>query len=184
MICCISGYCMSLALELALMCDIRIVEESAVMQFSNRQLGIPLVNGGPQRLSQLVGASRAADLLLTNRELKAKEAHEIGLASYVAMDGSCKKQIHLLSVGKKKKIIVSVVGLGRALSIASYMSSFPQSSLKYDKRNLYSALTSSTSGKVDAIPPNVLDDLRAGLEFEHSEKKCKFVCTFHFSVFF
>lgn len=30
--------------------------------------------------------------------------------------------------------------------------------------------------KLDALPPRILDDIRAGLEFEHSEKKCKFVC--------
>lgn len=90
-ICGISGYCLSLALELALMCDIRFAEESAVMQFSNRQLGLPLVNGGVQRLAQLVGVSRAADLTLSGREIKAKEAHEIGLISNVTIDGTCKK---------------------------------------------------------------------------------------------
>lgn len=72
------------------MCDIRIVEESAVMQFSNRQLGIPLVNDGVQRLAQLVGVSRATDITLTGREVNAKEAQEIGLASCVITDGSCK----------------------------------------------------------------------------------------------
>lgn len=103
MICCISGYCLSLALELALMCDIRIVEESAAMQFSNRQLGIPLLNGGTQRLVQLVGISRAADLTLTGREFDANEAHKIGLTSYVVKDGTCKlKEFHLFGVEETK----------------------------------------------------------------------------------
>lgn len=92
MICCISGYCLSLALELALMCDIRFIEERAVVQFSNRPLGIPLVNGGAQRMAQLVGTSRAIDLTVTGREIKAKEAHEIGLASSIVPDGTSKKK--------------------------------------------------------------------------------------------
>lgn len=74
------------------MCDIRLVEDSAVMQFSNRQLGIPLLNGGPQRLAQLIGGSRAADLIVTGREIKAAEANEIGLANYTVTDGSCKQR--------------------------------------------------------------------------------------------
>lgn len=73
------------------MCDIRFAEESAVMQFSNRQLGLPLVNGGVQRLAQLVGVSRAADLTLSGRVIKGKEANEIGLTSNVVTDGTCKK---------------------------------------------------------------------------------------------
>lgn len=99
-ICCISGYCLSLALELALMCDIRIVEEGAVMQFSNRQFGIPLVNGGVQRLAQLVGVSRATDITLTGREIKAKEAQEIGLASCVVTDGSCELFIRSMQMSR------------------------------------------------------------------------------------
>lgn len=89
-ICNISGYCTSLGLELALLCDVRYMEENALLQFSNRQLGIPLVNGGPQRLAKLIGASRAADWLLTGREINANEAKEIGFVSCVLDDGACK----------------------------------------------------------------------------------------------
>lgn len=85
------------------MCDIRFVEESAVLQFSNRQLGIPLVNGGSQRLTQLVGVSRAIDLALTGREIKAKEAYDFGLASSIRPDGTCESFAFVQQ--KIKKII-------------------------------------------------------------------------------
>lgn len=104
MICCISGYCLSLAFELALMCDIRFVEENSVMQLSNRMLGIPLVNGGSQRLAKLISLSRALDLTLTGREIRATEAHEIGLASCVVTEGSCKNLFIFCSTKTGKSI--------------------------------------------------------------------------------
>lgn len=86
------------------MCDIRVVEESAVLQFSNRQLGVPLVNGGSQRLAQLVGVSRAIDLALTGREITAKEAYDFGLASTIRPDGTCERFVYVQPKKTKKTI--------------------------------------------------------------------------------
>lgn len=57
------------------------------------------------------------------------------------------------------------------------MSTFPQSTLKYDKRNLYPLSAAPISEKISALPPSVMVDIRAGLEFEQKEKKCKFDST-------
>lgn len=91
MICAISGFCKSLGFELALMCDIRFVEENVTFAFANRKLGLPLINGGPQRVAQLIGLSRALDITLTGREISAKEACDIGLASGITANGTSKK---------------------------------------------------------------------------------------------
>lgn len=88
-ICSIDGWCTSLGFELALMCDIRIVDETAVFGFTNRKFGMPSVNGGPSRLTQLIGLSRSLDLTISGREISAKEAVEIGLAKTVVEKGTC-----------------------------------------------------------------------------------------------
>lgn len=89
MVCGISGFCVANGLELALMCDLRVVEDDAVFGFFNRRFGIPLFDGGTVRLPAIVGLSRALDLVLTGRVLTAKEAFEIGLANRIVAPGSC-----------------------------------------------------------------------------------------------
>lgn len=89
MICGISGLCMSTGFELALMCDMRIAEATATMGFvSNRRFGIPLMDGGTARLPAIVGMSGALDIILTGRDVTAKEAFDIGLVSRVVASGS------------------------------------------------------------------------------------------------
>lgn len=78
---------------------------------------------------------------------------------------------------------IGFVGLGRALSTALHMSTFPQSTLKFDKRKLWTPLASN-SDKVDELPANILNDIKAGLKFEHSEKKSKFSWKWMFSDVF
>ncbi|XP_030559241.1 uncharacterized protein LOC115761587 isoform X2 [Drosophila novamexicana] len=66
-ICGINGYCIANGLELALMCDLRVMEESAVLGFFNRRFGVPMLDGGTVRLPAMIGLSRALDLILTGR---------------------------------------------------------------------------------------------------------------------
>ena len=63
----ISGYAVGGGLELALLCDMRVVEDDAILGFFNRRFGVPLIDGGTVRLSKLIGFSRAMDLILTGR---------------------------------------------------------------------------------------------------------------------
>ncbi len=79
----VSGYALGGGCELALACDYRIVSERAVFGQPEVLLGIIPGGGGTQRLPRLVGASRAKEMMITGRQVKAEEALRIGLADEV-----------------------------------------------------------------------------------------------------
>jgi enoyl-CoA hydratase len=79
----VSGYCVAGGLELALWCDLRIADETAVFGVFCRRFGVPLIDGGTVRLPRLIGQSRALDMILTGREVGAPEALAFGLANRV-----------------------------------------------------------------------------------------------------
>lgn len=84
----ISGYCVAGGLEMALWCDIRVADEDATLGFFERRWGVPLVDGGTQRLPRIVGLGRASELILTGRAIGAPEAHRIGLVDRLAPPGT------------------------------------------------------------------------------------------------
>ena len=86
----VSGYAVAGGLELALWCDMRIVERSAVFGVFCRRWGVPLIDGGTVRLPRLIGHSRAMDLILTGRPVDSEEALAIGLANRVVPDGQAR----------------------------------------------------------------------------------------------
>ncbi|XP_052869200.1 short-chain-enoyl-CoA hydratase-like [Anopheles cruzii] len=124
MVCAISGYCVAGGMELALMCDLRVMEENAILGFFNRRFGVPLIDGGTVRLPALIGLSRALDLMLTGRTVSAKEAHEIGLANRVVAVGA---------------------GLGQAYNLAMSIAKYPQLCLRHDRNSAYYAAFSAQS---------------------------------------
>ncbi|MBV1934748.1 MAG: crotonase/enoyl-CoA hydratase family protein, partial [Parvibaculaceae bacterium] len=83
----IAGHAVAGGLELALWCDLRVVEEDAVMGVFCRRWGVPLIDGGTVRLPRLIGHSRAMDLILTGRAVEADEAVSRGLANRVVPKG-------------------------------------------------------------------------------------------------
>ena len=83
----VAGYAVAGGLELALWCDLRVVEEDAIFGIFCRRWGVPLVDGGNVRLPRLIGMSRALDLILTGRPVDAREAERIGLANRVVPVG-------------------------------------------------------------------------------------------------
>ena len=83
----IAGHAVAGGFELALWCDLRVVEEDAVMGVFNRRWGIPLIDGGTVRLPALVGLGRALDIMMTGRPIDAREAERIGLANRVVPRG-------------------------------------------------------------------------------------------------
>ena len=87
----IGGYAVAGGLELALWCDLRVVEEDAVLGVFCRRWGVPLIDGGTVRLPRLIGESRAMDLILTGRAVDAAEAHAIGLANRVVPKGQARR---------------------------------------------------------------------------------------------
>lgn len=112
----VSGYAVAGGMELALWCDLRVMETSAVMGIFCRRWGVPLIDGGTIRLPRLIGMSRAMDLILTGRPVKAEEAFQIGLANRVVDDGTA------LEAAKKL-----------ALQIAA----FPQLCMRNDRLSAY-----------------------------------------------
>ncbi|MBI9075912.1 MAG: crotonase/enoyl-CoA hydratase family protein [Desulfatibacillum sp.] len=87
----ISGYAVAGGLELALWCDLRVVESDAVLGVYCRRYGVPLIDGGTQRLARLIGISRAMDMVLTGRSISAEEALAIGLANRVVGPGASRQ---------------------------------------------------------------------------------------------
>jgi len=83
----VSGYCVAGGLELALWCDLRIATTSAVFGCFERRWGVPLVDGGTQRLPRIVGLGRALELILLGRAVSADEAERIGLVNLVVAPG-------------------------------------------------------------------------------------------------
>ncbi|MHB1809244.1 MAG: crotonase/enoyl-CoA hydratase family protein [Solirubrobacteraceae bacterium] len=83
----ISGWCLAGGLELALWCDLRIATESARLGFTERRFGVPLIDGGTQRLPRIVGLGRALHMILTGRIVDAQEALEIGLVNELVREG-------------------------------------------------------------------------------------------------
>lgn len=87
----VSGYAVAGGLELALWCDLRVVEQDAVFGVFCRRWGVPLIDGGTVRLPRLIGHSRAMDLILTGRAVAADEALAIGLANRVVPTGQARQ---------------------------------------------------------------------------------------------
>jgi enoyl-CoA hydratase len=109
----ISGFCLAGGLELALWCDLRIATEGSTLGFPERRWGVPLIDGGTQRLPRVVGLGRALDLILTGRMVGAAEALALGLVSEVVSEGA---------------------HLDRALELAEGLARFPQQTLLADRR--------------------------------------------------
>jgi enoyl-CoA hydratase len=87
----VSGYAVAGGLELALWCDLRVAEEDAVFGVFCRRWGVPLIDGGTVRLPRLIGQSRALDMILTGRGVKADEALAMGLANRVVPKGQARQ---------------------------------------------------------------------------------------------
>jgi enoyl-CoA hydratase len=111
----VAGHAVAGGLELALWCDLRLVEESATFGVYCRRWGVPLVDGGTVRLPRLVGVSRAMDLVLTGRSVLADEALSIGLAHRVVPDGTAREA---------------------AETLAHELAALPQACLRHDRLSL------------------------------------------------
>ncbi|XP_025415853.1 probable enoyl-CoA hydratase, mitochondrial [Sipha flava] len=107
----VSGFSYDVGFDLCLWCDIRIVEENAVIAV-NRKSDAPKSKTFLKRLISTVGYSRAMDLVLTGRDLYSKEAFECGLANRIVACGS---------------------SVGQAVNMAFNIGKFPQLAMSYDR---------------------------------------------------
>jgi enoyl-CoA hydratase len=108
----VAGYAVAGGLELACWCDLRVVEKSAVFGVFCRRWGVPLIDGGTVRLPRMIGLSRALDIILTGRPVRAEEALAIGLANRVVEDGTAREE---------------------AEGLAEVLGAFPQTCLRQDR---------------------------------------------------
>ena len=108
----ISGWCLAGGLELALWCDLRIATPTASLGFPERRWGVPVVDGGTQRLPRVDGLGRALGMILSGRMVPVDEAHAMGLVNEVTAPGE---------------------HLDRALDYAEALASFPQETMLADR---------------------------------------------------
>jgi enoyl-CoA hydratase len=109
----VDGWCLAGGVELALWCDLRIATPSSTFGLFERRWGVPLLDGGTQRLPRTVGMGRALELILTGRPVEAEEAQRIGLVNEVVEPGH---------------------HLERALELAERIASFPQETMLSDRQ--------------------------------------------------
>jgi enoyl-CoA hydratase/carnithine racemase len=112
----VAGHAVAGGLELACWCDLRVAEEDAVFGVFCRRWGVPLIDGGTVRLPRLIGQSRALDMILTGRGVRADEAHAFGLVNRVVANGAARAE---------------------AERWAHELTYFPQACLKGDRLSVY-----------------------------------------------
>ena len=115
----IAGHAVAGGLELALWCDLRVMEEDAVLGVFCRRFGVPLIDGGTVRLPRIVGLGRALDLILTGRPVHAEEALRIGLVDRVVARGQARTQ---------------------AEALARQIAAFPSTCMRSDRAAVYDGL--------------------------------------------
>lgn len=115
----IAGHAVAGGLELALWCDLRVMEEDAVLGVFCRRWGVPLIDGGTVRLPRIIGLGRALDLILTGRPVAAEEALAIGLVNRVVSKGSAREA---------------------AEALARQIAAFPQSCVRTDRASVYAGI--------------------------------------------
>ncbi len=116
----VAGHAVAGGLELALWCDLRVVEETAVFGVFCRRWGVPLIDGGTVRLPRVVGLGRALDMILTGRAVDAREALSMGLASRVVPAGEARVE---------------------AEKLAREIARLPQTCMRSDRRSAYECLS-------------------------------------------
>lgn len=112
----VSGAAVAGGIELALWCDLRVMEEDAYFGIYCRRFGVPLIDGGTVRLPRLIGMGHAMDLILTGRKVEADEALRMGLCNRIAPKGE---------------------GLAHALQLAKQLCAFPQATMLADRASAY-----------------------------------------------
>lgn len=115
----VAGHAVAGGLELALWCDMRVVDETAVFGVFCRRWGVPLIDGGTVRLPRVVGLGRAMDMVLTGRPVGAEEALRIGLADRLVPAGEAVKA---------------------AQNLARELARFPQGCLRADRASVYGGI--------------------------------------------
>lgn len=118
----VEGHCVAGGLEMALWCDLRVAGSGATFGCFERRFGVPLVDGGTQRLPRIVGQGRALEMILTGRPVEADEAHDWGLVNRVVDDGQA---------------------LETAVDWGETIAEFPQMTVQTDRMSVYEGVGES-----------------------------------------
>jgi enoyl-CoA hydratase len=148
----VSGAAVAGGMELALWCDLRVMEEDAYFGIYCRRFGVPLIDGGTVRLPRLIGTGHAMDLILTGRKVEAEEALRIGLANRVVPRGGA---------------------LEAAVELAQQLARFPQATMRADRLNAYEqwgqALPQALHGEWERSKGRIADGLEGAGRFAAGE---------------
>ena len=139
----IDGWCVAGGFELALWCDLRIATGRSRFGCLERRWGVPLIDGGTQRLPRILGLGRALDLILTGRVVDAVEAQAIGLVNEVVEDGGA---------------------VARALELAELLAGFPQETMLADRRAAIDGLGLSLTAGLELERRTGVPTVGVGLE--------------------
>ncbi len=143
----VSGYCVAGGFELALWADIRIAEQGSQFGFLERRFGVPLIDGGTQRLPLIAGIGNALYLILTGKLINADEAFKMGIVNEIVPTGE---------------------SLSRAVEIAEIITKYPQITLRNDRLALYSSFEFEKRMEIEAkFGKEVLD---SKVPFEGAKK--------------
>jgi enoyl-CoA hydratase len=145
----VAGYAVAGGLELALWCDLRIVERDAIFGVFCRRFGVPLIDGGTIRLPRLIGMSHALDMILTGRPINAEEAYRMGLANQI------------VDIGKSRE---------EAEKLALQIALFPQICLREDRLSTYEQIGLSLKEAISNEFKHGLVTLESGEYLKGSKK--------------
>ena len=148
----VSGAAVAGGMELALWCDLRVLEEDAYFGVYCRRFGVPLIDGGTVRLPRLVGMGHAMDLILTGRKVEAAEALRMGLANRVVPRGQARDA---------------------AVALAQQLAKFPQETMRADRLNAYEQwgkdLPQALHGEWQRSKERIADGLAGAARFAAGE---------------
>ncbi len=148
----IAGYAVAGGLELAVWCDLRVVERNAVFGVFSRRFGVPLIDGGTIRLPRLIGLSRALEMILTGRHIEAEEAYRWGLANFV------------VDVGQSRS---------EAEKLARQIAKFPQMCMRGDRLSAYEQFGMSLDAALENEYYHGLKTINSGETLEGSARFTK-----------
>jgi enoyl-CoA hydratase len=148
----VAGYAVAGGLELALWCDLRVVERDAVFGVFCRRFGVPLIDGGTVRLPRLIGLGRAMDMILTGRPVSADEALSFGLANRIVDNGKSRPE---------------------AEKLAREIAAFPQTCMREDRLSVYEQLGLGIKEAMKKEFEHGLKTLESGETFEGAKRFSK-----------
>jgi enoyl-CoA hydratase len=138
----INGYCFAGGLELACWCDFRIADDTSAFGVLNRRWGVPLIDGGTQRLPKIVGLGNALYLIESGVRIDASAALRMGLVQEVVAAGKA---------------------LVRSLELGARIAEYPQLSMRADRASAIS-LDGIEAERLRGEPTISTDEMTQGLE--------------------